>query len=239
MRLSSPLSRVTSGCGRPAGAPKPSQVSTTKSLKPDSIMVGSSGNWSIRFGAGHRQRLELARADQADDGGRVEHAHLHLAVDHRLDAGGRRAIGHVGHLHARAHLEQHARHVMAGADAARGEGELALLGARLLDHVGHGLGRVGRMHDQDVGDREVDRQDDQVLERIVARRLVEAEIVDQQALGDDAERVAVRASIARARPWRWCRRRRSCCRPRSSGRASCPAPRRRGAPPMSPVAPGA
>src|SRR6185437_3243112 len=49
MRLNSPLSRVTSGCGSPAGAPKPSQVSTTKSLNPDSIMVGSSGNWSIRL----------------------------------------------------------------------------------------------------------------------------------------------------------------------------------------------
>ena len=48
------------------------------------------------------------------------------------------------------------------------------------------------MHDQHVGDREVDRQQDQVLVRIVARALVEAHVVDQQPLRHDAERVAVR-----------------------------------------------
>ena len=48
MRLNSALSLLASAGGSAAGAPKPSQVSTTKSLKPDSIMVGNSGNCSER-----------------------------------------------------------------------------------------------------------------------------------------------------------------------------------------------
>ena len=141
--------------------------------------------------AGDGQRPELAGLDLAHHRRRVEEAHRHLAVHHRKDGGRRAAIGHVLQAHAGALLEDHAREVEAAADAARAVGELARLGARLRHQVGDGRGRIGGGDDQHVGESAGDADRHEVLQRIVARRLVEADVEHRRTLRGQQQRVAV------------------------------------------------
>ena len=73
----------------------PSQVSDDISLHAGFDHGRQVGQQARALLAGDRERLQAAGPDLAEHCGRVEQAHLHLAVDHGHDAGGRGAIGHV------------------------------------------------------------------------------------------------------------------------------------------------
>ena len=168
---------------------------------------------------GHRQRADLAAFDVRDRGRHgVEHE-LHLAADqvgHRI---ARAAVRHVHHVDAGHHLELLARHVDAGADAGRGEVELAGIGLGVGDQFRDGLDRQVVVHDHHVGRarRAGDRRD--VAQEIEVQVLVER-VVDHVARHPLQQRVAVRAAPSPPTRCRRCRRRRRGSRPAPSGRSA-------------------
>ena len=185
------LSLPTTACGVCAGARSPVQATVTKSGKPLSIMVGTSGNCGMRFCVVTASGRELARLDQRHQHARRLEGHLHIAGHQIGDRGSAAFIGHVHDVDAGARLEQLTGEMGQHADAARGKIDLARIGLGIGDELGHRMRRHPWIDDKNAraGADECDRFE--AFQRVIAGIGMQQRRDDQPARGREQKRIAV------------------------------------------------
>jgi hypothetical protein len=122
------------------------------------------------------QRAQPARSDELDRAWR--------RIEHDLDLSGEQirigradaAIGHMGHAHARHHLEQFACHVDRSSNAARCHVQLVGIGLGISDEFGNGLSRDRGINLHHVGNADERRNRRDVADEIVVELVIERRI---------------------------------------------------------------
>ena len=121
---------------------------------------------------------------------------MHLAREHAVHRQVHTLVRHVDQPGAGAQVEELAREVVRGAEAARAEVELARIGARVGDELGQRAGRYRGMRHHDVRHLRHQRDGREVLDRIVVQLGVQRR-ADRERRRDQHDRVAVRRRARR------------------------------------------
>jgi hypothetical protein len=138
----------------------------------------------------HRERTQLAGADETGDAGEPRHDHRHATADdvaHRRCAA---AVGHMVHLEAGHRREHRGEEMLAAAVAGRREVHLARMRFHVGDELADGLHRQRRIHREHALLAADQRDRREILDRIVGELRVHRR-ADRVGLRRQQQRVAV------------------------------------------------
>ena len=148
----------------------------------------------VRRGGGalrrrHAERAHLARLDQRISRSEIAEHQLNMAGDDVIECGQGSLVRHMGHRDVERGFEQLAHEVMEGAGAARTVAQRLRL--RELDEIGDGVDRQRRVDHEHEGHVANERDENEILSRIIGQLLVERRIHRHGPAGRHHDGVAI------------------------------------------------